>query len=112
MQEQQPPASTSGGMLPPVASEVTVSRHPVRRTASLSMSISGTLPQRRSTSALMRRRFRGSGWAGTGVSLIVADRRSVICTRPSCGSAASSVLICSRSPSTNTAGSKGLRSSR
>jgi len=80
------------------------------------MSISGTLPQRRSTSALTRRRLRGSGCAGTGVSLIAPDRRSVICTHPSCGScsfsAASSVRICSRSSSTNTAGSTGLRSSR
>jgi hypothetical protein len=52
-------------MLPPVAIELIASRHPVRSTVSLSMSTSGTMPQRRRTSALTRRRLR-------------AQRRSVI----------------------------------
>ena len=43
---------------------------PVRSAASVTMSISGTCPQRACTAFLRRRRFRVSGCASSGVSLI------------------------------------------
>lgn len=109
-------ASTSGERLPPPETEVTASRHPVRSTASFNMSTSGTMPQRRCTSALILRRLRGSGWASAAVSRIAPDFRSAMSSQDSLGilslSRVSSAVICSRNSSTNTAASSGLRSSR
>ncbi|MFE9123168.1 hypothetical protein [Streptomyces sp. NPDC007172] len=109
-------ASTSAERLPPPETEVTASRQPVRSTASFSMSTSGTMPHRRCTSALILRRLRGSGWASAAVSRIAPDFRSVMSSQDSFGilslSRVSSAVICSRSSSTNTAASSGLRSSR
>lgn len=58
-------ASTSTGSVPLPATALIWFKQPVRRTASLRMSISATVPQRRRTSSLMRRRLRGSGAAET-----------------------------------------------
>jgi hypothetical protein len=80
------------------------------------MSMSGTMPHRRCTSALILRRLRGSGWASAGVSRIAPDFRSAMSSHPILGSpsfsSVSSATICSRSSSTNICGSNGLRSSR
>jgi len=79
------------------------------------MSISGTVPHRVRTSALSRRRFRGSGAASRSVSLIgPCLPRSAISSHGSFGSAASnaasSSAISPRSWSMNAVGSSGLRS--
>ena len=109
-------ASTCASRLPPPDTEVTASRQPVRSTASLSMSTRATVPHRRWTSALIRRRFRASGWAGAAVSRIAPDARSEISSQDSSGSASlsavSSASSWSRSSPMKTAGSSGLRSSR
>ena len=67
-------ASTPGSRSPRAAAEVTAVRQPVRSTASLSMSISGTVPHRAAISFFSRRRLRGSGAASSGVSLIAPSR--------------------------------------
>ena len=112
--QQQPLGSRCSGRLPWPATEVTDRRQPVRRTASLSMSISGTVPHLAWTACLSRRRFRGSCTASSGVSLIVPLARSLICSQSQLGSAwwraSSSVRICSPSSSMNAVGSRGLRS--
>ena len=51
---------------------------PVRSAASVTMSISGTWPQRSRTAFFRRRRLRGSGWASRAVSWIAPLLRSVI----------------------------------
>jgi hypothetical protein len=88
----------------------------VRSSASLRMSISGTASHRRETSFLIRRRFRGSGAASSGVSLIAPWRRSLTSTQSRSGSASlrswRAVVISRRSDPEKTAGSGGLRSSR
>src|SRR5664279_2914430 len=62
-------ASTCGGRSPRPAAEVTPVRQPVRSTASLSMSISGTVPHRVRTWFLSRRRLRGSGAASKSAAI-------------------------------------------
>lgn len=92
---------------------VTDRRQPVRNTASLSMSINGTVPHLACTARFSWRRFRGSGTASSGVSLIAPLDRSLIDSQSHVGNArwssSSSVRICSRSSSMNAVGSSGLR---
>ncbi|MGP3921095.1 hypothetical protein [Nonomuraea sp. 10N515B] len=108
-------ARTSGLRLEPPTTEVTAFRQPVRSTASFSMSISGTEPQRRLTSFLIRRRFRGSSAGPSFVSLIAPDLRSEIANQSSFGSAVSNASSSARISALNSAmksfGSSGLRSS-
>jgi hypothetical protein len=63
-------ASTSTASVPLPATALTAFRQPVRKTASFRMSISATVPQRRCTSALIRRKLRGSGAASYLVSVM------------------------------------------
>jgi hypothetical protein len=85
----------------------------VRSTASFSMSTSGTAVYRRPTSALILRRFRGSGAASSGVSLIAQAGRSAISSQsrpgssPSSAASDSSISRCSLPM--NSDGSRGLR---
>jgi hypothetical protein len=53
----------SAGRVPLPPRALTSARQPVRSTASFRMSIRATVPHRRWTAALMRRRWRGSGAA-------------------------------------------------
>jgi hypothetical protein len=108
-------ARTSGLRVELPATEVTAFRQPVRSTASLSMSISGTEPHRRLTSFLIFRRFLGSSAGPIFVSLIAPDLRSLISTQSSLGSAVSNASSSARISAFNSAmkslGSSGLRSS-
>ena len=93
----------------------TWSRQPVRSTASLSMSINGTVPHRVRMSFFNARRFRGSGAASSGVSLIgPCLPRSMMSTQSRPGSCSSRVASSPRSSSwsssMNAVGSSGLRS--
>lgn len=80
------------------------------------MSISATVPQRRCTSALIRRKLRGSGAASYLVSAMAPDARSVMSSQSRDGivvsSCAKAAVISSRRSSMKTVGSSGMRSSR
>ena len=108
-------ARTSTGMLPPPTTEVTCLRQPVRRIASLSMSISGTPSHLRRTSPLIRRRLRGSGEASGAANRIAPALRSVMSTHSRPGKAVSKALssasISARSAWVKALGSRGLCSS-
>ena len=63
-------------------------RQPVRRQVSVSMSISGTTPQRVRIAVFSRRRFRGSGASSSGVRWIVPALRPAAVQRCACGRSA------------------------